>query len=175
MKKIKLLSTVVLVLVIVLGLAVWAVVRQRELNNSQVKIYRDKKYNFKFKYPEDWYIKNVSENLITILSADIEIEPYIKDSSKIITITIFKNKEILPSPYFPLNVKIVEKNINIDGAIGKEYLLTEIGDEKRKAKWILIEREGIFYELVVDIENSRTLEIFNSFLESFEFIEESSL
>ncbi len=152
----------------------------REIDTSDWKIYINEKWGYGLKYPEDWYVKEGPEAVsVSILAPDVPVEqPYIDDSSKRIGITVFEER--LPRPYFPPDVEIeTNKKIIVGGAEGNEYLLrkeqidrkSKSGRKTKWTKWILIKHNGIFYELIVSMENSRTVEIFNQMLKTFEFIE----
>jgi hypothetical protein len=103
----------------------------------------------------------------------VETEPYIKDSSKRIGITVFMNKEEIPSPYYPTEVEVKTTQTSIGGEEAQEDILIRLTDknQNRQSKWILIEKNGRFYWLVASLEDPKTVEVFNQILNTFEFVE----
>lgn len=133
-----------------------------EIDSSNWKTYVNKRWQYRLRYPEDWFVYEASEAVTYILEHGVETQPYVKDSSKMIRITVLTGMPYLP----PVEIRI--KEITLAGVKGKELLLT---DENGQSEWILIEKGGKVYQLIVSLKDPRTVQIFNQMLKAFEFIE----
>ena len=144
-----------------------------EIDTSIWETYVNTKWGYKFKYPENWYIDEATERITRILPYGIETKLYIKEISKVITITVYIDKEELPRPYFPPSIdKIETKGTTVGGMKAEEDLLINLtGRWAGTTKWVLVEKDGRFYKFIVDMENAQTIEVFNQILKTFEFIE----
>lgn len=142
-----------------------------EIDTSNWKTYINKNWGYELKYPQDWYVDEGPDAVaIDILAYGVETKPYIKDVSRRIGITVFKNQEEVPKPFFPA-ATVQTTKITVGGVKADEYLLTEVGGKRRVSKWVFIEKGGRFYLFVVSMENHQTVEIFNQMLTTFVFIE----
>jgi hypothetical protein len=143
---------------------------ESQIDTSDWKTYINKRWGYKLKYPKNWYVVEDTERITMLLLQGIKAYPYVEDSSKMISITVFINRRELPRPYFPPGVEIETKKITIGGVEGKEYLL--IREKKITTKRILIENtNGRIYAFIVGMENPQTVKIFDQILKTFEFIE----
>lgn len=133
-----------------------------KLDTSNWKTYVNEKWKYRLRYPEDWFVYEASEAVTYILGRGVETQPYVRDSSKMIRISVLTGM-----PYFP-PVEIRIREITLSGVKGKELLLT---DENGQSEWILIEKGGKVYHLIISLKDSRTVEIFDQMLKTFQFIE----
>jgi hypothetical protein len=141
-----------------------------KLDISNWKTYVNNTWKYKLEYPADWYVYEATERITQILEQGVEAKPYIKDSSRLISITVYINRKELPDLYsIPVTIEPETKKITVGGVGGEEHLLTN--QKGRRTEWILLEKDGRFYEFIVGMENPRTVEIFNQMLTTFEFIE----
>lgn len=131
------------------------------------KVYSNEKWGYKLKYPEGWYVEEETPAITVI--RDMPTLNYSRTSQ--ISITVFLNKKELPSPYFPPGVKVVTEEVTVGGIKGKRYLLLDPISKKGKAVWLLVERNGRFYEFILNKKSSDVTKIFEQIIKSFEFTE----
>lgn len=135
-----------------------------KIDTSNWKTYTNKRWGYKLKYPEDWNVLEETVAITDFLAPGVETEPYIQDSSKLISITVVG---VLQELVFP-PAQVETKKISVGGIEGKDYYVTipVIGT----ARWVVLEKDGVVFKLVVGLENPKTVEIFNQMLKTFEFI-----